>query len=139
MSVYGRDEETWERLVEAGLEFLTDLARRGGVTSYTDLNLAVARRTGTAGFDFSRADERAAMGHLLGRIVERSMPATGLMLSALVRYLDQNDAGPGFYALAGQYGLVPPGLPPQARWEFWVKHVTAVHEHYSRAESASAG
>lgn len=34
------------------------------------------------------------------------------MLSAIVHYLDQNDAGPGFYSLAGQMGLLPKGVTP---------------------------
>jgi hypothetical protein len=63
------------------------------MTSYTELNATLQRRTGLAGFGFGRADERAAMGHLLYLIVERNRPATNLMISALVTYLDANDAG----------------------------------------------
>jgi hypothetical protein len=66
MTMYGRDDETWDRLTQAGLEFLIQRARLGKVTSYTELNATLVRRTGFAGFDFDRADERAAMGHLLG-------------------------------------------------------------------------
>lgn len=74
------------------------------MTSYTEMNVTLARRTGLRSFDFDRADERAAIGNLLGLIVERNRPTTNLMISALVNYLDQNDAGPGFYALAQQDG-----------------------------------
>lgn len=84
MSMYGRDDEAWNRLTEAGLDFLVELARLRKVTTYTELNATLVRRTGMSGFDFERADERAAMGHLLGRIVERNHPTTGLMISALV-------------------------------------------------------
>jgi len=100
---YGRSEEEWDRLTDEGLAFLIERARLRKVTSYTEMNTTLARRTGLRSFDFERADERAAMGHLLGLIVERNLPTTELMISALVHYLDQNDAGPGFYVLA-QHG-----------------------------------
>lgn len=54
------------------------------------------------------------------------------MISALVTYLDANDAGPGFYALAQQLGELSRGASSGAKWEFWVSQVKAVHEHYSR-------
>lgn len=55
----------------------------------------LVRRTGLPGFEFSRADERAAMGHLLYPIVEGNRPVTGLMSSALVSYLDADDRSSG--------------------------------------------
>ena len=93
--MYGRDEQDWEQLADAGLAFLVERARLGKLTSYTELNATLVRRTGVPGFDFTRADERAAMGHLLYLIVDRNRPATNLMISALVTYLDANDAGTG--------------------------------------------
>jgi hypothetical protein len=132
VTMFGRDELTWDQLAEAGEAFLTERARLARVTSYTELNATLVRRTGLPGFDFDRQDERAAMGHLLGLIVQRNRPSTRLMISALVTYLDANDAGPGFYALAQQLGELPRGASSSAKWEFWVSQVKAVHEHYSR-------
>jgi hypothetical protein len=83
-------------------------------------------------FDFNRHDERAAMGYLLGLVVEDNYPETQLLLSALVHYLDANDAGPGFYALAQEYGLLPPRASKAAKEAFWVGQVGAVHEFYAR-------
>ena len=60
------DEGVWDQLADAGLAFLVERARLGKLTSYTELNATLERRTGLSGFDFGRADERAAMGHLLG-------------------------------------------------------------------------
>src|SRR6266545_3723998 len=125
--MYGRDDDTWDRLAEAGLDFLIDRARRKRTTSYTELNAVLVRRTGITGFDFERADERAAMGHLLGLIVDRIYPDTRLMISALVQYLDANDAGPGFYTYAKQLGLLAQGASRQQQWEFWIEHVAALH------------
>src|SRR5438046_4243167 len=71
---YNRDDETWDRLAEAGLRFLIERAQLRKITSYTELNAALTGRTALRGFDFDRADERAAMGHLLGLIVERNLP-----------------------------------------------------------------
>lgn len=113
MKFYGREDQEWDRLTETGRAFLVERARLRRVTSYTELNAAIARRAGMTGVDFAHVDERAAMGHLLGLIVEQDVARTGLMLSALVHYLDANDAGPGLYHLAtqlpdqGQVGTCP--------------------------------
>jgi len=133
VTFYGREDQEWGRLTEAGRAFLIGRARLRRVTSYTELNAIVARRTGMTGFDFSHPDERAAMGHLLGLIVEQDFPRTGLMLSALVHYLDVNDAGPGFYHLATQLGLLPGGASARLKEEFWIRQVNAVHDHYSQS------
>ena len=107
--MYGRDD--WDKLADAALAFLVERARLEMLTSYTELNASLERRTGLQGFDLARADERAATGHLLYLIVERNRPATKRMISALVTYLGANDADSGFYALAQELA----GLPPMPR------------------------
>jgi hypothetical protein len=137
--MYGRNEEDWGRLSDAGLRFLVERAHLAKVTSYTELNATLERRTGLQGFDFGRADERAAMGHLLYLIVMQNRPATNLMISALVTYLDANDAGTGFYTFAQELGLLPRNASADAKFEFWVRQVRALHEYYSpRSRGASA-
>lgn len=131
MSMYGRDDISWDQLTAAGEAFLIERARLARVTSYTELNATLVHRTDRPGFDFDRQDERAATGHLPGLIVARNRPATKLMISSLVTYLDANDAGPGFYALAQQLGELPRGASAVAKWEFWVGQVKAMHEYYS--------
>ncbi len=54
--MYGRDEGDWEQLADAGLAFLVERARLRKLTSYTELNATLVRRTGLPGFDFGRAD-----------------------------------------------------------------------------------
>jgi hypothetical protein len=55
----------------------------------------------------------------------------GLLISALVQYLDTNDAGSGFYALVRGKGLpVPPAKDD--RQFFWAGHVGELHKHYAR-------
>lgn len=131
MIMYGRDEGDWEQLADAGLAFLVERARLRKLTSYTELNATLVRRTGLPGFDFGRADERAAMGHLLYLIVEQNRPVTKLMISALVTYLDANDAGTGFYAFARELGELPRNASAQAKLEFWIGQVNALYQHYS--------
>jgi hypothetical protein len=131
VSLFSRDDLIWDKMAEAGEAFLVERARLARLTSYTELNATLIRRTGLPGFDFSRQDERAAMGHLLGLVVERNRPATGLMISALVTYLDANDAGPGFYALAQQLGDLPRSASATARFDFWISQVKALHDHYA--------
>jgi hypothetical protein len=69
---------------------------------------------------------------LLGLVVEGNYPETNLMLSALVHYLDSNDAGPGFYALAQDYGLLTRRASADAKWTFWLQQVSALHDYYAR-------
>ncbi|GGT45835.1 hypothetical protein GCM10010176_106240 [Nonomuraea spiralis] len=137
MSLYGRDDSTWEQLTEAGLKFLIERARLRKITTYTELNAVLERRTGLPGFDFARQDERAAMGHLLGRIVEQNRPVSGLMISALVTYLDGTDAGGGFYALAADLGLLSRKPSARQKEEFWVGQVNKLYDHYSPTAGSS--
>jgi hypothetical protein len=126
MSLFGRDELAWDEMAAAGEVFLVERARLAKLTSYSELNVTFTRRTGLPGFDLSRQDERAAIAPLLGLIVERNRPATGLMVSALVTYLDANDAGPGFYALAQQLGDLSRGASASVKLDFWVSQVEPV-------------
>lgn len=123
---YGRGDEQWNELEEAGLAFLCERARLERVTSYTEVNTVLAQRTGHRRFDFDQDSERAAMGYLLGRISDREFGRTGVLISAIVCYLDANDAGPGFYKLAQERGLLPRGQSRSRQWEFWVAHVAKV-------------
>ncbi|MGQ4514835.1 hypothetical protein [Streptomyces sp. DW26H14] len=132
-AMYGRSAEVWDQLTVTGLEFLVERAQLGRVTTYTEMNSVLARRTKLPSFDFERAGERAAMGHLLRLIVERDHPENGLMISALVHYLDANDAGPGFYRLAQQLGLLGKGSSAAEKLEFWIEQVTSLHELHSRS------
>jgi hypothetical protein len=72
------------------------------------------------------------MGHLLYSIVMRTWPATKLMLSALVLYLNSNDPGTGFYSLAQELGLLPARASAQKKEEFWVTQVKELQKYYSR-------
>lgn len=133
MPMYGREDEMWDRFTETGLDFLIERARLGKDTSYTELNTTLTRRTGLPGFNFEHAEERAAMGHLLGLIVERNYPSTKLMISALVVYLNANDAGPGFFTLATQLGLLPRKSSSQQRLDFWGAQLNGIYGYYSSA------
>ncbi|MFF3444254.1 hypothetical protein [Streptosporangium sp. NPDC002721] len=134
MYKYSRDEGTWDQLVEVGLEFLVERAQSPVATSYEDLNNALTQRTGLPGFDFGRPDERAAIGYLLGLIVERTYPETKLMISALVTHKGGTDPGGGFYALATELKLLRPGASRVEKDKFWVDQYIKVQEHYSGAD-----
>lgn len=136
--MFGRDDLEWDRLVEAGTAFLVERAKLGRTTTYTEMDAELVRRTGLRRFDFSQVEERAAIGELLGRIVRSDISQTAyadgpLMLSALVIYLNGNDAGTGFYALATDLGLLSPGASKEARERFWVSQAKMLQDHYSVA------
>lgn len=103
--------------------------------------MTLARRTGCRPFDFERADERAAMGYLLGLIVERDREIAPsdppLMLSALVNYSGANDAGAGFYQLAKELRLLPVSASADEKLGFWAGQVTRIHARHG-AGSARA-
>lgn len=129
--LYGRDEHDWAELTTAGLRFLQERARLGRLTSYTELNQALVQRTGLRAFDFDHEDERAAIGHLLGQISEVSYHQTGLLISALVPYLNANEPGSGFYKLAVRMNLIRRGLSSAACQEWWAMYVGRVFAAYS--------
>ena len=72
------------------------------------------------------------MGHLLFRVVDSAWQETDqkLMLSALVIYIDANDAGPGFYSLAADLGLLSRQATRSEREAFWTQQVSTIHERY---------
>lgn len=128
---YGREDDEWDALVNAGMAFLVERARLGKVTTYTEMNTTLARRTGARPFDFEQHGERRAMGALLEAIGDRTHGPTGVMLTALVHYLDRNDAGPGFYAYAQRIGMLPSKTTAEEKLAFWTRQVSAVHNHYA--------
>lgn len=130
---YGRSDAEWGTLVEAGQRFLEERAGLETTTSYTEMNTVLANRTDLRPFDFDRDDERAAMGYLLGLIVDETYSETGVMLSALVQYLNENDAGPGFFELAQRLGLLGPGANANQKLAFWSRQVADLHAYYRRS------
>jgi hypothetical protein len=130
---YGRGQDAWSLLAEEGERFLIERARLSRLTSYTEMDATLRRRTGLPGFDFSYAAERAAMGHLLYLIVERNRPVTSLMISALVIYLGGNDAGTGFYGLAEDMGELPRRASEDAKLVFWIGQTKKLYAYYAGA------
>jgi hypothetical protein len=134
--MYGRTEAEWADLEDAGWDFLINRARQPyPVTTYTELNAVLARRTGQPPWNFDLQADRTAMGGLLGRLTDRSFaetkdrPGGGLMISALCMYLDQNDVGKGFYAKAAELRLVSSGhLSADAKDAFWIRQMNGVRQ-----------
>jgi hypothetical protein len=131
MARHGRSNDEWDLLVNAGHDLLIEVARSKGMTSYTKLSNKLAEETGARRFDFDQPSERAAIGELLGLIVERDLPVSRAMISALVLYSDGTDAGPGFYKLAKELDLLPAGSSKLECTKFWVDQVQGVYDHYA--------
>ena len=131
-SLYGRSPADWEVLEDEGYAFIVEKARAGTYTNYTELSDELAIRTGLRRFDFADASERAAVGHLLGRIAERDLPESGLLVTAIVIYLHGNDPGSGFYNLAKEKGLLPANASADQRLTFWVDQVKRIKTYYGQ-------
>lgn len=129
---WGREDLEWNRLVEATTEFLAEQGRLQRTTTYTELNSVLGRRTDAPTFDFDRESERAAMGALLGEVAQNNLQDVGAMLSAIVIYLNENDAGAGFYRYAVELGLLTPRPTADQRLTFWATQVKTVHDHYKQ-------
>jgi hypothetical protein len=83
-------------------------------------------------FDFDLDGERAALGELLGDVSMLERPTCEHLISAIVLYLSDDSAGPGFYKLAVEVGDLGPGASHDVKFAFWVREVTAVFEHYKQ-------
>jgi hypothetical protein len=137
-SLYGRTSAEWSELTAATVRFLRDRAALERTTNYTEVNQTLVRRIGARRFDFDLDSERAAMGHLLSLAVDAEYEATGLMISAIVLYLNENDAGPGFFTKATELGLLAPNATRDEHQRFWVDQVRAVQDHYRRVRHSAA-
>jgi hypothetical protein len=129
-----RSDSEWEQLRNAGYQFLLEQAKMGVDTSYTEMNASLAHRTGLRPFDFDWEVERAAMGRLLGEItlLHRAQTQSTMMISSLVRYLNENDPGPGFFRLAVELGHLPARASEPDRTGFWGQKVKEVFTFYER-------
>lgn len=136
--MFGRSDDEWDAIVEDAIQFLKDQARLRRITSYTELNAALGRR-GHRTFDFAEDTDRRAVGAVLAHVTQRTIGQTGTMLSAIVAYLDRNDAGPGFYALAVDLGLLPNTATADDKLAFWSGQVGKVHALYARPPRQRGG
>jgi hypothetical protein len=75
------------------------------------------------------------MGYLLGRMVERDSEDHRFMISALVIYLNANDAGSGFYALAKQRGLLDNNASKDAKEKLWIQQLNDIYNHFATSSS----
>jgi len=106
------------------------------------MNNQLAAVTGQPRWNFEYAKDRAAMGDLLGRLVDRSYeetrdwPGGALMVSALVMFLGGNGVGKGFFSKAASLNLIASERVPQEEQDrFWVTQLNGVLE-WAAARSA---
>lgn len=128
----GRTPDQWQQLVATAIKSLSRTARLKRLSSYTDLNRDIAAQTGQPGFDFTSPEGRNAMGNLLADVVQETYPDRGVMLSALVPYVDANRPGGGFYSLAASLGLLDRNASAEEKEAFWYSHVEDVYEAYPK-------
>jgi hypothetical protein len=129
---YGRTQQEWNDLAAAALTFLVEQARLGRTTTYTELNTVLGQRTSARTFDFDLESERAAMGELLGRVVLADIGTSGQMISSIVIYLNENDAGPGFYKFGESLGRLPKNSTGAQKDAIWSNEVRGIHQFYGR-------
>jgi hypothetical protein len=128
--IWGRTDSEWSELVDTTAKFLAERAKLQRTTSYTELNTVLVNRTGARPFDFDIDQGRAAMGALLGEVATDRFAEAGALISAIVVYLNENDAGAGFYRLAASLDLLPARATAAQKFDFWATQVKTIHEHY---------
>jgi hypothetical protein len=129
---FGRTQLQWEELEAVGWDLLLDCTVK--LTTYTDLNKDLARITGQPTWNFNNPADRNAMAHLLGRLADRSYAecvAAGrdpVIISAVCKFMHENDAGDGFYRKAIELHVMPEALYKNrtARFIWWADHVGKV-------------
>lgn len=131
-TLYGRNDDEWETLVDAALDFLIDVAKARTKTTGADLSLELARRTGHPGFDVDCERDRIAIGELLRQVVDLTYADAQAMLSAVVTWHGSGNADEYFYRHATQRQWLTPG---EDRLEFLARQVSGVHDHYSRVRA----
>lgn len=129
--IWGRGESEWNELVQTTTEFLAEQARLRRYTTYTELNSVLHRRTGAIPFDFAKDGDRAAMGALLGEVARTQLPTAGALVSSIVLYLNENDAGGGFYRLAIELKLLTPKPTSDQKLTFWSRQMNATYDYYA--------
>lgn len=138
MNTHGRSTEQWEELIAVTADFLKTVAKNKQRTTYTDINREIETETSQPSFNFASAEDRNAMGDLLGDIVMRTYdehPGHKLMLSALVVYAQENRPGIGFYNLAVYLGLLAAGATELEKEKFWYDQINNVHSAYAKKSS----
>ncbi|WP_392424832.1 hypothetical protein [Barrientosiimonas humi] len=135
---WGREDQEWAELVEATAEFLAQQAHLRRITTYSEVNAVLQRRTGSRGFDFGSDGDRAAMGALLGEVAVAKHEEVGALVSSIVIYLNDNDAGAGFYRLAVSLGLLSPKANSAEKLAFWADQVERTHKYYAEKPGLSA-
>ncbi|WP_200828225.1 hypothetical protein [Mycobacterium sp. 3519A] len=134
--MFDRSDDEWDAIVVTTQAFLEEKSRARLITSYSEVSNALAE-AGHRPFDFSMPSDRNAVGAVLGDVVERTIGDTGIMLSAIVAYIDRNDAGPGFYNLAVQLGLLSNVATSDDKLMFWSSQVAKIHDLYARPRKRS--
>lgn len=100
-------------------------------TSYTELNSVLHQRTDSRPFNFGKDSERAAMGALLREVARENLPEMGALVSSIVLYLNENDAGTGSTALQRLWALLTPKPTPDQKLVFWTNQVKATYDYYA--------
>jgi hypothetical protein len=131
---FRRTELEWEELEAVGWDLLLDCTVT--LTTYTEMNKNLAQITGQPPWNFSNPADRNAMAHLLGCLADRSCGecvATGrepVMISAVCKYMNENDAGDGFYRKARELGLIADAVYKDklGRFLWWAAHAGKVQD-----------
>lgn len=100
-------------------ERLGEIARRGGVTRYSEVAPLV-------GLDMTNPEHRDRMSGLLDQISRHEHQLGRPLLSAVVIHMDDNIPGNGFFTLAQELGL----FRGRDRFLFFVEELRRVHDHW---------
>ena len=130
----GIPEEEWDARVASCKALVERHATVGRQTvlTYSEVNLHVAADTDLAPFDFTTDLGRAQLGQMLGLVSAASQEERGVMLTAIVGYLDPlvGQLGGGFFDMAVKLHRLPAHPSLAQREAFWMAEVQRVFEVY---------
>ena len=116
---HGFSESTWDAAKEEARQVMTDVARRKGTISYSDLVYRIKR--------LPLDPHGPHLAHMLGEISsEENDEGRGLLTVVVVHKTGDMKPGHGFFELARSLGY-----DTADEDEFWIKQLRKVHDAWS--------
>jgi hypothetical protein len=135
---FGHSWDLWHRMRDAGIAHIEECARRRTKTTYAETWSSVGARVGE---DIGHPYRQ--IGHLMGHIAVQAHETTNdaILTALVVHEAGDDNPGPGFFRLAGSWGLLAAEDTPDkggngtemtpGQRAFWEEQIDAVYRRYA--------